>query len=189
MHTIEHFGNWMNLYNSSKDPNSPFYGKEVNYDVFQYALYDHYIAPGWDSFGSETLYLKVLFADYMNGFVIIELIGEWNDAVYNDISVLKNEVIDFFLEQEINHFILIGENVFNFHGSDDSYYEEWDSELEGDGWIVALNFRDFILQEWERMGLSQYLFYGEFLDLPEWRTLTPLQVYKKVLDQMNRLIS
>jgi hypothetical protein len=31
--------------------------------------------------GSETLYLKILYADYEAGYVVIEFIGEWNDAI------------------------------------------------------------------------------------------------------------
>jgi len=31
-------------------------------------------------FGSRTLYLKVLLADYDEHYVVIELFGEWNDA-------------------------------------------------------------------------------------------------------------
>jgi len=38
---------------------------------------------------------------------------------------LKRNVIDVLVGERINKFILIGENVLNFHGSDDSYYEEW----------------------------------------------------------------
>lgn len=180
MHTIEHFGNWMNLYNSSNDPHSPFFGQHVNYDLFSHAVYNHYIAPGWDSIGSETLYLKILFADYLNGFAIIELIGEWNDALYNDIMHLKQEVIDPLLEAGVYQFILIGENVFNFHGSDDCYYEEWSDALPFDGWIAFMNGREFVEQEMESFGLGQYMYWGEDVQLPNWRTLTPLQVYKKV---------
>ena len=46
----------------------------------------------WDDFGSSTLYIKILFADYDGGFAIIELIGEWNDAINNDIMLLKRDM-------------------------------------------------------------------------------------------------
>ena len=40
----------------------------------------------------------------------------------------------------------IGENVLNFHHSDDAYYEEWfDEVMEDDGWIALLNFRSTCL--------------------------------------------
>jgi hypothetical protein len=56
-------------------------------------VYDHVIHPQWDNFGS-TLYLKLLFADYDEGYVIIELIGEWNDLLHNDIMFLKRNIIE-----------------------------------------------------------------------------------------------
>ncbi len=52
-------------------------------------IYNYYIHPQWDDFGSRTLYLKVLLADYDEQYVIIELFGEWNDAIENDIMNLK----------------------------------------------------------------------------------------------------
>ena len=62
--------------------------------------------------------------DYDLNFAIIELIGEWNDAIENDIMTLRREVTDKLQEQGINKFIIIAENVLNFHSSDDSYYEK-----------------------------------------------------------------
>ena len=41
---------------------------------------------------------------------------------------------------------MIGENILNFHGSDDCYYEEWKSDCN-EGWIVPINFRDHVLDE------------------------------------------
>ena len=189
MHTLEHFGNWMNLYDSSRDPRSPFFGQSANYDLFSHAVYNYYIAPGWDSFGSETLYLKVLFADYLNGFVIMELIGEWNDALYNDIMQLKQHVVDPLLESGITQFILIGENVFNFHGSDDCYYEEWLEAISPGGWAVFANAREFVAEEMKVYGLDGYLYFGEAFQLDAWRTLTPLQVYKEIESRIRKELS
>lgn len=73
------------------------------------------IHPQWDHFGSNTLYIKILFVDYAEGFCIIELIGEWNDALYNDIMQLKREVLEILMDCRINRFVIIGENVMNFH--------------------------------------------------------------------------
>ena len=125
MQDIEPFYNWSGYYSAAQDERSPFYGTE--YSEFEYTntVYNYYIHPQWDQFGSNTLYLKILFAEYERGFAIIELIGEWNDALYNDIMFLKRDVIESMLGEGINKFILIGENVLNFHGSDDCYYEEW----------------------------------------------------------------
>lgn len=136
-------------------------------------------------FGSNTLYLKVLFADYTAGYGIIEFIGEWNDCINNDIMLLKREVLEDMMAEGINKFILIGENVLNFHGSDDSYYEEWYQEVE-DGWIALINFREHVLQEMVSNNLDYYLNLGGELDELGWRTLKPMQLFKKVDNMMTK---
>ena len=85
MQDIEPFYNWRELYISSEDERSPFHG--TAYSEFEYTntVYNYYIHPQWDTFGSSTLYLKVIYADYDRQFSVIEFIGEWNDALYNDI--------------------------------------------------------------------------------------------------------
>src|SRR5438270_1407444 len=125
MHDIEPFYNWRHIYVSEEDERSPFYGRD--YSEFEYSntIYNYYIHPQWDDFGSQTLYMKVLFADYEQKYAIIEFIGEWNDAINNDIMFLKREIVENMMGFGINKFILIGENVMNFQASDDCYYEEW----------------------------------------------------------------
>ena len=184
MHNLEPFFNWDRYYDSSEDEYSPFYGKEYNYDLYTEAIYNYYIAPGWDYMGSETLYIKILFADYDLGYAIIEFIGEWNDAISNDIMHLKRNVIDHLTTYGINKFILIGENVFNFHGSDDCYYEEWFEDVE-DGWIAAVNFRDFIHAEWQKYYIDAYINFGGNLEIVNWRTLMP----RHFCEIVNRLIT
>ena len=119
MKDLEPFYNWLDLYNSSEDELSPYSG--TVYSEFEYSntIYNFYIHPQWDQFGSSTLYLKVIFADYEHNFAVLEFIGEWNDALYNDIMFLKRELIEPMILNGINKFVLIGENVLNFHGSDD----------------------------------------------------------------------
>lgn len=77
------------------------------------------------------------------------------------------------LAEGISKFILIGENIFNFHGSDDSYYEAWFEELE-EGWIAALNFPEFIIDEMKRYQLHHYINLNESLYIEKWRTYQPL---------------
>src|SRR5690349_18387201 len=117
MHDIEPFYNWRHIYVSEQDERSPFYGRVYSEFEFSNTVYNYYIHPQWDDFGSNTLYIKILFADYERQFVILEFIGEWNDALYNDIMFLKREVVEELESQGIRKFILIGENVLNFHGS------------------------------------------------------------------------
>ena len=179
MHEIEPYYSWLKYYDSSEDERSPFYGKEYNYELYQDAIYNYYIDPAWDYIGSETLYMKMLFADYELGFAVLEFIGEWNDAVSNDIMYLKRNVVDHMILNGINKYILIGENVFNFHGSDDCYYEEWFDDVE-DGWIAAINFRDFITEEWNKYEIDSYINVGGGLNMDNWRPLTPLIFYERV---------
>ena len=158
------------------DERSPFYGKEYNYDLYSEAIYGYYIDPGWDYMGSETLYIKIIFIDYDEGVAVIELIGEWNDALHNDIMHFKRNIIELLQDEGINKFILIGESVFNFHGSDDCYYEEWFEEVE-DGWIAGVNFQEHVIDEMQRFNIDMYLNLGGSLEINNWRTMTPAKFY------------
>jgi hypothetical protein len=89
---------------------------------------------------------------------------------------LKREVIEMLAEEGIDKYILIGENVLNFHSSDDCYYEEWFEETE-EGWIAAINFREQVHSEWRQIGIDNYIVYGGELDEIGWRTMSPNQLY------------
>ena len=108
MHEIEPYYKWRDDYIASEDEYSPFYATEYSEFEFDKQIYNYLLHPQWDSFGSSTLYLKVLFADYERGYAIIELIGEWNDAINNDIMLMKRELLELMIDQGINKFILIG---------------------------------------------------------------------------------
>lgn len=179
MQDIEPYYNWRHLYIASEDERSPFYGRE--YSEFEYtnAIYNYLIHPQWDDIDSPTLYIKVLFVDYEQCYAVIELIGEWNDAINNDIMILKRDIIEKIMEYGINKFILIGENVLNFHYSDDCYYEEWFEEVE-EGWIAFLNFREHVLKEFNRANIDYYIVSGGKLNDVSWRTSSPQQLFEKV---------
>jgi hypothetical protein len=179
MHTIEPFYNWIDKYSASEDPRSPLFGAENSLTYYTNAIYGYYIHPQWDDIDSETLFIKILYAEYELGFAVIEFIGEWNDALHNDIMSLKRNIIDSLVTEGIKYFILIGENVFNFHGSDDSYYEEWFEDVE-EGWIAALGFQDFVLSEMQSYNLDYYINYGGSLDDIHWRTLSPKRLFALV---------
>jgi hypothetical protein len=121
----------------------------------------------------------VLYVDYLQNTAIIECIGEWNDALYNDIMQLKREVIEVLVQEGIDKFVLIGENVMNFHASDDSYYEEWFQDVE-EGWIAMVNFREHVLEEFRRYKIDYYLNFGGYLDELAWRKLGPRQLFQQV---------
>jgi hypothetical protein len=176
MHDIEPFYSWRLLYTAEEDERSPFYGKEYSEFEFTNSIYNYFIHPQWDGFGSATLYLKILYADYDLHFCIIELIGEWNDCIYNDVMYLKRNVIEYLIEQGITKFILIGENVLDFHASDTDYYQEWFEEID-DGWIVCINFRNHVIHEIEQANIDYYLAVGgRFNEIP-WRAHSPSALY------------
>ncbi len=179
MHEIEPFPNWLKYYDPATDDRSPFFGKEYNYDVYSENIYGYYIDPAWDYMGSETLYLKLLYVDYDAGYAVIEFIGEWNDAINNDVMHLKRNVVELLMKEGVNKFILIGENILNFHGSDDCYYEEWFDEVD-EGWIAAVSFPDFIQEEFKKYGVDQYVNMGGTLQLERWRTMQPHTFYDTV---------
>ena len=77
----------------------------------------------------------------------------------------------------MSKFVLIGENVLNFHHSDDAYYEEWfDEVMEEDGWIALLNFREHVLADMQAIDLDSYFVLGGELNEMGWRTFTPEQL-------------
>lgn len=188
MQDIEPYYRWRDLYRAEDDNLSPFYERE--YSEFEYTnqVYNYLLHPQWDDFGSNTLYLKILFADYHEEYAIIELIGEWNDAINNDIMLLKREVIEVLLSAGINKFILIGENVLNFHSSDDCYYEEWFQDVE-DGWIAAVNFQSHVLDEFKQHNIDYYLIFGGELDHINWRRVSPMQLFAMVQQTIQHRLS
>ena len=184
MHQLEPYYNWRDLYIAAEDERSPFFGGENSEFEYTHKIYNYLIHPQWDYFGANTLYMKVLFADYDEQFAVIELIGEWNDAIDNDIMFMKRDVIDPMIKEGIYRFILVGENVLNFHSSDDCYYEEWYDDIKDEGgWIAAINFRDHVVDEMRGANLHYYINYGENLNQLLWRKLKP-QALHDVVDNM-----
>jgi uncharacterized membrane protein YagU involved in acid resistance len=183
MHTIEPFYLWKDYYESSEDKNSPFYGNSYDEFFFTHTIYNYYIHPQWDAFGSNTLYAKVLFCDYDTKISIIELIGEWNDCLYNDIMYLIENMITPMISSGLDKFVLICENVLNFHGSDNSYYEEWYEEVSDiGGWIVFLNTLEHVEREMRDTHIHHYVNMINDLD---WRRVPPanmLQVVEMLLN-------
>jgi len=188
MHDIEPFYRWLPLYDSSEDLKSPFFNLDFSPEEELNTVYNFVLHPDWDYFGSETLYLKLLYADYEQEFCIIEFIGEWNDTLHNDVMHLKRNVVEPLMVEGINKFILIGENVLNFHGLDDDYYQEWFEEVE-QGWLVAINFREFVYKEWEKYKLDYYINFGGNLDIENWRTFSPVQLFQLIEGLMQRRLN
>lgn len=186
MHEIEPFYNWRHIYTSETDERSPFFGRVYSEFEFSQTIYNYYIHPQWDEFGSRTLYLKVLMADYEEGYAIIELIGEWNDAIEDDIMQLKRDVIDHFQSNGIYKYILLAENVLNYHSGDRDYYEEWYEEfMDENGWVVILNMPEATQHDFRKAKLQRYL---ELMEMDNWRTYKPYHLFKKIDQEIqNRL--
>lgn len=184
MHDIEPHFQWRDLYTAEADAHAPFYGRTYSEFEFTNMLYNFYLHPQWDEFGSATLYAKILYADYEDGFACIELIGEWNDALYNDIKFLKREIVDVLIAEGIYRFILMCDNVLNFHASDDDYYAEWYEEVsDNGGWITLLNTREHVEDELESARLQRYMQFGEPFNETNWRPHKP-QVVLHMVDLM-----
>ena len=183
MHDIEPYHKWRAHYIAAEDNKSPFFGKENNLFTFTNKVYNYFIHPEWDEFGSSTLYLKVIFVDYDDGFAIMELIGEWNDCISNDIMFLKRRVVDALIDQAVTKFIVICENVLNFHGSDDAYYEEWYEDIcEEGGWVCMINTLDHVFEEMGETRLYQYVNFGPFFNDLNWRPQKP-KLFCKFVEQ------
>jgi hypothetical protein len=178
MQDIEPFYNWRHLYIAEEDKRSPFYGRNYSEFEFSNTVYNYYIHPQWDEFGSKTLYMKLLFVEYEQNYAIIELIGEWNDAIENDIMTMRRDVTDQLYSKGINKFILIAENVLNFHSSDDSYYEEWNEQVADEGgWVVVVNMPTQSQHDFKRTRLTNYV---PLIDIPQWRTMKPDVLFQYV---------
>jgi len=175
---IEPYYRWRDLYVSEEDPNSPFFGR--SYSEFEYSatVYNYYIHPQWDDMGSRTLFIKIIYADYERGFCIIEMLGEWNDAIENDIMTLRREVTDSLQEKGITKFILIAENVLNFHSSERDYYEEWyENVTDADGWVICLNMPLATQHDFKKLRLNRFV---ELKDIPEWRRYRPEGLFELI---------
>lgn len=183
MQDIEPYFNWRHLYTAEEDERSPFFGRIYSEFEYSLAVYNYLLHPQWDDFGSRTLYMKILFADYEQQYAIIELIGEWNDAIENDIMTLKREIVDQLEDNGIFKFIFIAENVLNFHSGDKDYYEEWYEEVaEESGWIVILNMPRQSAEEFKNRKLQYFV---ELMDIDSWRVYKPEHLFQLINDKIS----
>jgi hypothetical protein len=190
VHTIEPFYNWRGLYIASEDIQSPFYEREYSEFEFTDNIFGYCIHPQWDNIGSPQLFLKILYCDYDEGYAIIELFGEWNDIVDNDVMTLKRDIIETLIICGISKFILIAENLLNFHADTDEYYEEWFEEVdELDGWITLVNARDHVIEELKNADLDYYFILGGELEEVDWRTNTPQQFFGRINQYIQKRLS
>ena len=184
MHEVEPYYGWEKFYISSADERSPFYGVEYNQFHYDRQVYQYLAHPQWDEIGSDSLLVKVLFADYLTGFAVVELFGVWNDLLINDYRLLLENCLEPLQLNGISKFALIMENVLNIYPGSDEYYESFQEELE-DGWITMIRAREHVKRELEDHDVATYFFWSEFLDDLTWRKLKPLDLYKRIEARMN----
>lgn len=185
MHELEPYFNWRHLYTAEEDEQSPFFGRVYSEFEFSNTVYNYYIHPQWDEFGSKTLYLKLLFVDYDYNYAIIELIGEWNDAVENDVMQLKRSIIDHLVQHGIYKYILIAENVLNFHSSDKDYYEEWYDDIKDEGgWIVAVNMPQQTQYDFQYSKIDKLI---RMMEVDQWRIYQPQHFFQLIDNKMLRI--
>jgi hypothetical protein len=91
---------------------------------------------------------------------------------------LKREVLEKFMEEGIYKFILVAENVLNFHSDQGDYYEELYEEVSDEnGWVVCLNMPVQTQYDFKGAHLNRYI---ELMDLFNWRTYKPFHLFKKI---------
>ncbi|HHG85044.1 MAG TPA: hypothetical protein ENJ82_09900 [Bacteroidetes bacterium] len=187
MHEVEPFYGWLKYYTSEQDANSPFF--EVIHNEFEYdrQVYQYLAHPQWDHIDSESLLVKILYADYENGVAILELFGVWNDLLENDYRLLADNCLSYLIDAGVNRFVLIMENVLNVYVDLDDYYEAIQDEL-GDGWICLLRAREHVKSEFQEHNIDQYFFWSQALDELLWRKLKPAQLYQKVENKLAKLL-
>ena len=105
----------------------------------------------------------------------------------NDIMNIKREVADKFMAEGIYKFILIAENVLNFHSGDKDYYEEWTEETgEQNGWVICINMPEQTQYDFRRAKLDRYI---GLMEQPDWRIYKPFHLFKLVSSLQERRLN
>lgn len=189
MHDIEPHFKWRDEYVSSEDEHSPFYGYVYDEFTFRNKIYNYFIHPQWDFFGSSTLYGKIIYVDYEEHFACIQLLGEWNDCLHNDIMFLKREIADKLNKLHITKFIVLCDQVLNFHPSDDCYYEEWfEDVLEDDGWVSFINLLPHVESEMSMINLHHFIQMGGRFNEVDWQRKKPKNLFNEIEVYINSSI-
>jgi hypothetical protein len=94
---------------------------------------------------------------------------------------LKRNVVDPMIGKGIDKFVLICENVLNFHGSDDCYYEEWYEDVaDRGGWIAMLNAQRHVECEMRDTQIQHFVNVGEELNDINWRACKPKAIVTSI---------
>jgi hypothetical protein len=100
--------------------------------------------------------------------------------------IFRREVIDPLFDMGICKFILVAENVLNFHSSDKEYYEEWyENVTDENGWIVCLNMPESSQYDFKKLKLNYLI---EFRNMPDWRRYQPDGVFTIIDTELKKRI-
>lgn len=185
--SIEPYYGWRHIYNNDLDAASPFHEVEHNLFAYDRRIYTFNAHPQWETIESESLLVKILYANYERGCAIIELLGEWNDLFQNDFKLLCENCLTFLSDAGVDKFILICENVFNAYLDADDYYEAFGDEIE-EGWMCLFRARPNVLEEFDRYNISQYFYWNPQFDGLRWRKLKPWALFQLVEESMRRAL-
>lgn len=190
MVAIQPFYHWREYYDPELDRKSPFHYPRYQ-DTMQFSVsYNQVIHPEWEDIGSEGLFMKVLFADYYEGCAILEGMGDWNDCTDIDIKSILENLIHPLFQEGVSRFLLIGENILNFHGDYPDYYEEIRDLLEDDGgYFMLLNLRQHVIEEMKSHEVNHFTWMGEQMQLVNWRTMQPLHVVAAAEEKITKQLS
>ena len=184
---VEPFYGWLHIYSHEMDERSPYHLAEHSLFEYDRKIYNFNAHPLWDVIDSENLLIKILFVQYEEGYAIIEMLGEWNDLFQNDFKLLCQRCLTHLVDEGVDKFILICENVFHVYLDADDYYQDFASEIE-DGWMCLLRARPHVQQEFVSYGISPYFYWNFALDQLQWRKLKPWQLFEQVQEQYGRLL-
>lgn len=184
---VEPFYGWLHLYSHDRDEHSPFHAVEHNLFEYDRHVYNFPAHPTWDHIDSESLLVKILYADYTRGFAVLEFLGEWNDLHENDFKLLRANCLDLLAAAGIVRYVFVLENVFHIYLDQPDYYEEFMDQLDG-GWLVLLGARAEVQQDVVEYGLSDYFFWSAALDALNWRKMNPWHLLERIELVMSRLL-
>ena len=187
LHDIEPFYGWLDIYDHAHDPKSPFHEVQHSQFYFDRSINRIPAHPLWDTIGSESLLVKILYANYLEGYAIIELFGEWNDLYDNDFKLLAENCLTYLIDHGVKKFILVCENVFHAYVESDDYYEALQEEIE-DGWMCLIKPRANVLEEFQDYGLLPYFYQSPQLDSLQWRKFKPHQLYQLVNSRLSMVL-
>jgi MFS superfamily sulfate permease-like transporter len=101
--------------------------------------------------------------------------------------VFRREIIDPLFAEGITRFIIIAENVLNFHSSERDYYEEWfENVTDENGWIVCLNMPEATQHDFRKMKLNYYV---ELREMHDWRRYQPEALFKLIDNELKKRLA